>query len=279
MTRKKYFVHHICTLVLTLVVFSTTTAWSQHTSATQKKAPIIGLSATYETGQNTVPNTYIIAVRKAGGIPVVLPVTDNPEIIARMIEAVDGLILTGGEDLDPLKWYGEEPLPAMGTIVPIRDFFDIHLARTAVEYGIPVLGICRGEQTLNVAFGGTLYQDIPSQVRSKVSVKHNQRAPREYGSHTITVTEGTVLHNLLKDVLTKDNTFRVNSYHHQAVKDLAPGFRISAYALDGVPEAIEMIDNPHVLGVQFHPEGPVSQGDDSLLPLFRYLVEAARKQL
>ncbi|NLA16312.1 MAG: gamma-glutamyl-gamma-aminobutyrate hydrolase family protein [Bacteroidales bacterium] len=244
--------------------------------AVQEKAPIIGLSATYETGQNSVPNTYIIAVRKAGGIPVVLPVTDDPEIILRMVEAIDGLILTGGEDLDPLRWYGEEPLPAMGAIVPIRDFFDIHLARTAVEQGIPVLGICRGEQTLNVAFGGTLYQDIPSQVRSDTPVKHNQRAPREYGSHTITVTEGTVLHNLLKDVLEKDNTFRVNSYHHQAVKDLAPGFIISAYAKDGVPEAIEMMGNPHVLGVQFHPEGPVSQGDHALLPLFRHVVEAAR---
>lgn len=120
----------------------------------QEKAPVIGLSATYETGQNNVPNTYIISVRKAGGIPVILPVTDDPAIIARMVESIDGLILTGGEDVDPLLWYGEEPLPAMGGIVPVRDFFDIHLARKAVEAGIPVLGICRGEQVLNVAFGG-----------------------------------------------------------------------------------------------------------------------------
>ena len=95
----------------------------------QEKAPVIGLSATYESGQNNVPNTYIISVRKAGGIPVILPVTDDPAIIARMVESIDGLILTGGEDVDPLRWYGEEPLPAMGGIVPVRDFFDIHLAR------------------------------------------------------------------------------------------------------------------------------------------------------
>ncbi|HOO42293.1 MAG TPA: gamma-glutamyl-gamma-aminobutyrate hydrolase family protein [Bacteroidales bacterium] len=243
---------------------------------TQEKAPVIGLSATYETGQNNVPNTYIISVRKAGGIPVILPVTDDPEIIAGMVASIDGLILTGGEDVDPLRWYGEEPLPAMGGIVPVRDFFDIHLARKAVEAGIPVLGICRGEQILNVAFGGTLYQDIPSQVDSKTPVKHRQNAPREYGTHTITVNTGTTLYGILKDILEEGNTYRVNSYHHQAVKDVAPGFVVSAFARDGVVEAIEMKDNPHVLGVQFHPEGPVSQGDDTLLPLFRYLVRSCR---
>ncbi|MDY0358993.1 MAG: gamma-glutamyl-gamma-aminobutyrate hydrolase family protein [Bacteroidales bacterium] len=242
----------------------------------QEKAPLIGLSATYETGQNSVPNTYIISVRKAGGIPVILPVTDDPAIIARMAETIDALILTGGEDVDPLRWYGEEPVPAMGGIVPVRDFFDIHLARAAVERGIPVLGICRGEQVLNVAFGGTLYQDLPSQLKSATPVKHRQNAPRQYGTHTITVEEGSVLHGILKNVLEKDNTFRVNSYHHQAVKDVAPGFVVSAVARDGVVEAIEMKKNPHVLGVQFHPEGPVSEGDDTLLPLFRYLIKACR---
>jgi putative glutamine amidotransferase len=145
-----------------------------------------------------------------------------------------------------------------------------------VERGIPVLGICRGEQVLNVAFGGTLYQDLPSQLKSATPVKHRQNAPRQYGTHTITVEEGSVLHGILKNVLEKDNTFRVNSYHHQAVKDVAPGFVVSAVARDGVVEAIEMKKNPHVLGVQFHPEGPVSEGDDTLLPLFRYLIKACR---
>ncbi|HHV03980.1 MAG: gamma-glutamyl-gamma-aminobutyrate hydrolase family protein [Bacteroidales bacterium] len=242
----------------------------------QEKVPVIGLSATYETSQSSVPNTYIISVRKAGGIPVILPATDDLKAIARMVESIDGLILTGGEDVDPLRWYGEEPLPAMESIVPIRDFFDIHLARAAVERGIPVLGICRGEQILNVAFGGTLYQDIPSQVRSATPVKHRQNAPREYGTHSITVNRGTTLFDILKDILEKDNTYRVNSYHHQAVKDVAPGFIVSAVARDGIIEAIEMKGNPGVLGVQFHPEGPVSQGDNTLLPLFRHLVKAAR---
>ena len=242
----------------------------------QEKAPIIGLSATYETSQNCVPNTYIISVRKAGGIPVILPVTDDPAIIARMVESIDGLILTGGEDVDPLRWYGEEPIPGMGGMVPVRDFFDIHLARAAVERGIPLLGICRGEQVLNVAFGGTLYQDIPSQVRSVNLVKHRQNAPREYGTHTITVNRGTTLYGILKEVLEDGDTYRVNSFHHQSVEDVAPGFVVSATAPDGIVESIEMKGNPNVIGVQFHPEGPVSEGDDALLPLFLQLVKASR---
>ena len=242
----------------------------------QEKAPVIGLSATYETSGNNVPNTYIISVQKAGGIPVILPVTEDPEVIARMVESIDGLILTGGEDVDPLRWYGEEPIPAMGGIVPARDFFDIHLARAAVKHGIPVLGICRGEQVLNVAFGGTLYQDIPFQVRAVNLVKQRQNAPREYGTHTITVNRGTTLYGILKEVLEDGDTYRVNSFHHQSVKDVAPGFVVSATAPDGIVEGIEMKGNPNVIGVQFHPEGPVSEGDDALLPLFLQLVKASR---
>lgn len=133
-----------------------------------------------------------------------------------------------------------------------------------------------GEQVLNVAFGGTLYQDIPSQVRSVNLVKHRQERP-EYGTHTITVNRGTTLYGILKEVLEDGDTYRVNSFHHQSVKDVAPGFVVSATAPhDGIVEGIEMKGNPNVIGVQFHPEGPVSEGDDALLPLFLQLVKASR---
>ncbi len=193
-----------------------------------------------------------------------------------MIESIDGLILTGGEDIDPLKWFGEEPVPATGGIVPVRDFFDIHLVRAAVARGIPVLGICRGEQVINVAFGGTLYQDIPSQAKSKNPVKHRQSAPREYGTHSISVKKDSRLYEILGADVAGSGKLSVNSYHHQAVKDVAPGFVVSAYAKDGIVEAIEMKNDPHVIGVQFHPEGLISAGDDTFLPLFLNLVKASR---
>ncbi len=204
-------------------------------------------------GENNVPNTYIISVRKAGGIPVILPVTDDPQVIARMVESIDGLILTGGRSVDPLRWYGEEePIPAMGGIVPIRDFFDIHLARAAVERGIPVLGICRGEQVLNVAFGSTLYQDIPSQVKSDKPVKHRQEL-RGNTARIRLLSRETTLFDILKDVLDKDNSYREIHTTIRRSKDewrgicrfgRCPG-RSNRSHRDG--------SNPNVLGVQFHP--------------------------
>lgn len=232
-----------------------------NTPAEAAAMPIVGLSASYETSRCNVPNTYINAIQRAGGTPLLLPVTNNPEVIQQMVEHIDVLVLTGGEDVDPLQGYGEEPIPGMGGIVPIRDFFDIQLARAAVKRGIPVLGICRGEQVLNVAFGGTLYQDIPSQVKTKKPVKHNQDAPSAYGTHSIVVSKGSVLHQVMGA-----DTLRVNSFHHQAVKDVAPGFTVTARAADGVVECIEM--NPRVLGVQFHPEGL----GEPFLPLFKYIL-------
>jgi len=237
------------------------------------KKPVIGISSTWGAGTATsVPLAYVESVIRAGGVPIAIPLTSDKALLSRILDVVDGVIMTGGEDIDPLKWYGEEPLPPQGTIVPERDEFDIMLTRMAVERGLPLLGICRGHQILNVAFGGTLYQDIPSQVRAENRIKHSQSAPRYYGTHMITIEAGSLLNKQIGV-----DKVAVNTFHHQAVKDVAPGFKITARASDGVVEAIEKIGSDKVFGVQFHPEGFTAEGIDTFLGIFQYLVKISSK--
>ena len=237
------------------------------------KKPVIGISSTMGDGTNTSTQlTYVNSVIRAGGVPVVLPITEVPELIAGMLERVDGIIMTGGEDVDPLKWFGEEPVPAQGEIAPKRDAFDVMLIRMAVAKGLPVLGICRGEQLMNVAFGGSLYQDLPSQFKG-YAIKHSQKAPGWYGTHSIQIEKGSLLNKQINL-----DTVVVNTFHHQGVKDIAPGFRVTARSKDGVVEAIEKIGSTRVFGVQFHPEVFTSNGIDTFLGIFKHLVEEAKKK-
>jgi len=234
------------------------------------KLPIIGISGAHTTeGATQANSSYIRSVLRAGGVPVVLPINDNPEALKKMIAIIDALIMTGGEDVDPSKYF-EEPLPFLERINPERDVFDIALVKLAVESGIPVLGICRGHQVMNVAFGGTLYQDIPAQIKTGV-LKHRQQAPFWYGTHLVQLEKNSVLAKILGKT-----TVITNSFHHQAVKEAAPGFVVTGRTNDGVVEAMEMKDNPKVFSVQFHPEGPTEHGSDEFLPIFAYLVALAR---
>lgn len=207
--------------------------------------PIIGVTASHEEEHVLLKHEYADWILKAGGIPLVVPFTDDPSDIERICGTIDGLLLTGGADVDP-DHYGEEPLPSLGRVTPERDRMELALTRRTAVSDKPVFAICRGVQVLNVAMGGTLYQDIDSLGNR---LQHSQKAPRSHLSHRVKVTEGTLLHRIAGAA-----EFRVNSFHHQAVRTPAPGFRIAAVASDGIVEAIESESHSFVLGVQWHPE-------------------------
>ena len=235
-------------------------------AASQTKKPVIGVSCSIDGSTVEVGMTYIKSVRKAGGIPFVIPLATSEAEIDEYLDHIDGLVMTGGEDVSPLL-FGQEPSRFLGEVVPDRDIYDITLIRKAVKRGIPILGICRGEQSLNIAMGGDLIQDIPSEVTG--AIQHRQNAPRSYGSHTINIVKGSLLHKLLG----VDN-IAVNSFHHQACGKIAPGYKVTATAPDGVVEAIESADGKS-FGVQFHPEGFVYSGNYKFLPLFQHLIKLA----
>lgn len=246
------------------------------------KTPVIGLSGFSENGTCRVNMTYVNSVRQAGGVPLVIPVTTDDAQIDAILSAIDGLVMTGGEDFDPLKWFGEEPIRGLGEVVPDRDEFDVKLVRAAVAKGIPVLGICRGEQLLAVAFGGSLWQDIPSQVKDSF-VKHRQSPTTgRIGTHSIDIVKGS----LLSQVLGGRTSAVVNSFHHQAVKQVPQGMKVVATSADGIIEAIERTgrlapaygDNgAFLLGVQFHPEIITDGGNPEFLPIFQRLIQESAK--
>ncbi|WP_027624195.1 gamma-glutamyl-gamma-aminobutyrate hydrolase family protein [Clostridium lundense] len=188
---------------------------------------------------------YIEAVIQCGGVPIILPFLRDYSTVKEQIKLVDKVIITGGCDVNPLM-YGEESEILSGEIIPERDNYDMMVIKSCEELKKPILGICRGVQSLNVAYGGTLYQHLPS--RNEFYIQHNQKSRYDVGIHTIIMEKGTKLQQILGDSII------VNSFHHQAVKDLAPGFVVSAKSKDGVIEGIEKLGDVSVIGVQWHPE-------------------------
>jgi putative glutamine amidotransferase len=211
------------------------------------------------------PTDYFRAVQRAGGVPVLLPFVEDEAGAAEVLDHLDGLMLAGGEDLDPLL-FGELPHPRTGRISPERDTAELAYARVALGRDMATLGICRGIQLLAVAFGGTLWQDVPSQVEG--AIKHRQDGPKYHPTHPVQIRESTRLAELL-------GTERlVNSRHHQAVRQAPAGWVVSAMAPDGVIEAMEQPERYFAMGVQWHPEnlqGRTYNFDE----LFRAFVEAA----
>jgi len=224
-------------------------------------APVIGITFPAEGRSNPAKEAfYVDAVRRAGGEPLVLRPGAEKDVVS-ILRRVRGVLLSGGDDVAP-EYYGEEPHPALGPVDGERDRMEILLTRAALAEGTPVLGICKGAQTLNVATGGSLVQDIPSQVPGAGT--HGGGAP-----HAVSVEPGSRLRAILGV-----DSLDVNSFHHQSVKRPGRGLRVVARTADGVAEAVERPGDAFVLGVQWHPErpGPDARGG---LPLVEALVRAA----
>ncbi len=213
---------------------------------------------------------YVTSVVKAGGLPFLIPLDYPLEDLNTLRDEFDGLILIGGGDVETARYGGDVNIP-VGCVHPIRDEIEIRLAKLAFETDWPVLGICRGEQVMNVAAGGTLYTDIPTEFKNQ-RFNHAQpfETPRDALIHDDIINPGSRLQSILGM-----DRIAVNSFHHQAVREAGDGFVITAYSEDGIPEAIERPAHPFALGVQWHPECLQSYADH--MKIFRAFTDACRK--
>ena len=225
------------------------------------KRPVIGITGNYEDLTCKLGRGYYQSVVEAGGVPVVIPPVADKHVIINTLEHIDALILSGGGDINPL-WAGEEPSPRLHGINQERDLPELLIARLAYNRQIPMLGICRGIQTLATAFGGKVSQDICD----VATVKHSQDADRSEATHSVTIEQDSTLFNIYKE-----DKLMVNSFHHQAVAEAGDKFRVVAKSADGIVEAMESTEFKSILGVQWHPEC-LEDG----LPLFQWLVDEAK---
>jgi putative glutamine amidotransferase len=219
--------------------------------------------------------TYIRAIVNAGGIPLLIPLVEQEEVLQSYYERLDGLLLAGGRDIAPVH-YGEEPHPELGEVDPLQDHIELSLTRRALNDGKPLLAICRGLQVLNVARGGTLYQDIPSQHETpldhKASSKHaiaTRSSQWQLLSHEMRLETNSRLATLLSTTI-----LNVNTSHHQAIKQLAHGLQAVGWSSDDLIEAVEGTDHPFLIGVQCHPEEICTDIDTRWQTVFAALVNA-----
>ena len=225
--------------------------------------PVVGITTNYEGIDATLRSAYYRQIVEAGGTPMLIPPVNDNDVIMSTLDHIDALLLTGGADFNPL-WHGDDPIPGLHHINRERDLPELMLTRYAYYRQIPILGICRGMQTLAIALDGHIQQDLPN---AEVRIKHSQDADREEPTHTVFVQKDT----LLKKIYNCDRMF-VNSFHHQAVDEVSDKLRVSATAADKVVEAVESNEHKPILGVQWHPEWLGKDGQ----PLFKWLVDEAR---
>lgn len=238
------------------------------------KRPVIGITPSFMRDKNKMclGLGYAEGISKAGGLAVILNMTENNDIIEEILDTADGILFSGGPDLDA-RYYGEENLKCTGEISPQRDGFELLLAKKAIDYGKPVLGICRGIQLLNVAAGGTLHQDIHTGRKPEEMLKHWQEAPEWYPVHDVRISPGSKLCSIYGST-----ALRVNSFHHQAVKEAGSRLEIAAVSSDGVIEAVEGNGNNFIMAVQWHPE-MMWQENQLHLKLFEAFVNAAARSV
>lgn len=229
--------------------------------------PVIGISGNFRDGDCTLAQGYYMSVLEAGATPVIIPPYDDEKALVSILDSLDGIVLSGGADIDP-EYLREEPLDCI-SINPRRDAQELMLVRMAVDRQIPVLGICRGIQMLTAALGGKLYQDIKTQ-HDRECIEHSQTIARPLPSHEVNLDKDSLLYRLFgKDRLA------VNSFHHQAVKEVPAGFRVTAVAPDGIIEGMESTAFRPILGVQWHPECFLLGNDRTMMPIFNWLIEQA----
>lgn len=228
-----------------------------------ERKPLIGITANYTDGDASLRDRYYTQIADAGGVPVIIPPLADKDIIINTLDNIDALLLTGGADHNPL-WSGQQPQPGLHNINQARDLPELLATRLACNRQMPILGICRGMQTIAIALGGEVCQDIP---HTPQLIKHSQEADRTEPTHSVDIEPDSALHGIFGT----DRIF-VNSFHHQAVTSPGKGMRITATAPDGTAEAMESTCHKPVIGVQWHLEWMGTDG----LPLFRWLVDEAR---
>lgn len=247
--------------------------------------PIIGICADYYSGLSELfgslgskldwqltTNDYVKAIERAGGIPIIIPVYNNENNIEDITDMVDGVLFAGGNDIHP-KHYGEFMGSKIGPLNPGRDKHELSLIKNVINKSeMPVFGICRGYQLLNVACGGTLYQDlcqVPLELKNNADINHSMYGSPKYNPvHKAEIKENSKFCKVINKT-----TIEVNSYHHQAIKDVADAFKVAVSAPDGIVEAIELKGDRFVIGTQWHPEMMVEHYQEHFL-IFKAFVEA-----
>ena len=235
-----------------------------------RQHPLIGITGNFGEKGCELAEGYYLSVVKAGGTPVAIPPHNDKEALVTLLETLDGILFSGGGDINPLL-LGEEPLPQLHSVCPKRDEAELFLAREAFHRQIPMLGICRGIQVMAAALDGKVFQDIYVQGEG-AKIKHSQDMPRHSVSHTVSIEEGS----MLQSIFGNKQTLPVNSFHHQAVSDPGPHLKVSALSPGGIIEAVESSEHKALLGIQWHPECFILNHDESMMSVFRWLVSEAR---